>query len=139
MSADNKTWTDFSNNGFASNGAGAIPAAAAYLRGMSISAAGTFDYLPLTDHGMPVTQAVVTAGSQSAATANTAAIQALLNAGGMVQVLAAGVVYINSTLTLGNYTGLYPGPPMKMSWLAVRSTSVPAALAAVGTINSRTV
>lgn len=109
-SADNVSWTSFSNNGFSSNAAGAIPASAAFLRGMSIGAAGTFDFSVAGDHGLPVTQVTVTAGSQSAASANVAAIQLGLNAGGLVQVLAAGIVYINATLVIYGNTRLILGP-----------------------------
>lgn len=47
--------------------------------------------------------------SATAATYNTGAIQAALNAGGLVQILAPGTYYINSTLTIYSDTKLLLG------------------------------
>ena len=58
-----------------------------------------------------------TANTTAAASANTAAIQAALNAGGLVQIVAPGTYYINKTLIVRSYTRIFtaPGVNIKLS------------------------
>lgn len=64
-----------------------------------------------TDSGSPcVKNVIVTANSTAAASANTAAIQAALNAGGLVQILVPGYVYTTGTLVYTSNTRLVLGP-----------------------------
>lgn len=58
---------------------------------------------------IPVVGGLSTTNSAAAATANTAIIQAALTIGGLVQILAPGVYYTNSTLLIGSNTGLRLG------------------------------
>lgn len=55
-----------------------------------------------------------TANTSAAATANTTAIQAALNAGGLVQITAPGVYYFNSTLTAYDRTTFYLGSGVEL-------------------------
>lgn len=62
------------------------------------STGGQFtDFVPVAEVSGQISTVAVTAGSPAAATANTAAINAALAAGGIVR-LPAGVIYINGTL-----------------------------------------
>jgi hypothetical protein len=55
-----------------------------------------------------------TANTSDAATANHAAIQAELDAGGLVQILAPGTYYINKTLLVPSYTELRMAPGARL-------------------------
>jgi len=57
----------------------------------------------------------LTAGSTSAASTNTTALQNALNAGGLVQVTQPGVYYINTTLIIGSNTQFILSPGVQIA------------------------
>lgn len=69
--------------------------------------------------GLPITGGTsglsLVAGSLAAATANRVAIQAALNAGGTVSVSTPGVIFIDQTLLIGDFTTLVLSPNTVLS------------------------
>ena len=71
-------------------------------------------------NALPFVGSISTTVSLAAATANTAVLQAALNAGGLVQVQSAGTYYINDALTIYGNTKLTLGPSVVFkSWAGV--------------------
>ena len=80
------------------------------MSGVSISRGVTGNDSTLTD----ISNLLNTTNSSSVASSNTTAIQAALTAGGLVQITAPGVYYVNDTLILYDRTNLVIGQGVEL-------------------------